>query len=153
MISLYTIFNFSIISAALMLATLGLWFAAILHMIDSWSKRFFITYFVILMLCCLVSLADMIIYRYVDITVEIVFGFFVTAYLLHCCKKDIKKNTVFRTVFCLWAVFLLLLVSTFFIKYIYYVTPDEQFQRGSWFSLLIIPLNAIMLLNFVCLFR
>jgi len=79
MISLYTIFNFSIISAALMLATLGLWFAAILHMIDSWSKRFFITYFVILMLCCLVSLADMIIYRYVDITVEIVFGFFIAA--------------------------------------------------------------------------
>ena len=164
MISWYAIFNYSIISAALMLALLGLWFAAILHVIDSWSKRFFITYFVILMLCSIVSLADMIIYQYVDINVEIILGFFeslllslplpmLTAYLLHCCKKDIKKNTVFRIVFCLWAVFLLLLVSAFFTKHIYYVSPDKQFQRGNWFPLLIIPLNAIMLLNLVCLIR
>lgn len=164
MISWYTIFNFSIISAALMLALLGLWFAAILHVIDSWSKRFFIAYFVILMLCSLVSLADMFIYQYVDITVEIIFGFFeslmlslplpmLTAYLLHCCRKNIKKNAVFRTVFCFWAVFFVLLVSTFFTKHIYYVSPDKQFQRGNWFPLLIIPLNAIMLLNLVCLIR
>jgi hypothetical protein len=67
MIAWSTIFTYSIISAAFMLALLGMWFVAILPMIDLWSKRFFRAYFAILMVCSLVSLTDMILNRYVDI--------------------------------------------------------------------------------------
>ena len=112
----YTVFVISIISVALTLSLLGLWFAAIISVIDRWSKRFFICYFSVLILCSLISFADMFLYLYVDVTVEVIFGFFeslllslplpmLTAYLLHCCRKTIRKNAVFRIVYCLWAMF------------------------------------------------
>lgn len=160
----YDIFNFSIISAALMVSLLGMWFTAILPMLDSWSKRFFLSYFAVLMLCSLVSLADMILYRYIGIKMLVFFGFLeilllsmplpmLTAYLLHCCKKDIKKSAAFRTAVGFWAAFLIILVSTLFTKHIYFITPDEQFRRGDWFPLLVAPLSAIMILNFAYLIR
>lgn len=164
MIAWSTIFTYSIISAAFMLSLLGLWFVAITSFIDRWSKAFFISYFAVLMVCSLVSLTDMILNRYFDIKIQIIFGFFeslmlslplpmLTAYMLRCYKKEVRKSTVLRVTNCLWALFFILLVSTFFTKYIFYTTPDGQYQRGDWFPLLIAPMNAIMILNFICLFR
>ncbi len=164
MITWYTIFTFSIISAALLIALLGIWLTAIIPLIDRWSKRFFFAYFTALMACSLVSLVDLIIYQYIGIGTLRIFGFLevlllsvpipmLTAYLLHSCKKDIKKNTVFRVATGCWMMFSLLLVSTLFTDYIYYITPDGQFQRGAWYPLLIVPLSAIMILNLVCLIR
>ena len=164
MITWYTIFTFSIISAALLIALLGIWLTAIIPLIDRWSRRFFLAYFTALMACSLVSLADLIIYQYIGIGTLRIFGFLevlllsvpipmLTAYLLHSCKKDIKKNTVFRVVEGCWMMFSLLLVSTLFTDYIYYITPDGQFQRAAWYPLLIVPLSVIMILNLVCLIR
>ena len=164
MITWYTIFTFSIISAALLIALLGIWLTAIIPLIDRWSRRFFLAYFTALMACSLVSLVDLIIYQYISIGTLRIFGFLevlllslpipmLTVYLLHSCKKDIKKNTVFRVVEGCWMMFSLLLVSTLFTDYIYYITPDGQFQRGAWFPLLIVPLSVIMILNFLCLLR
>lgn len=164
MITWFTIFTFSIIGAALLIALLGTWLTAILPVLDKWSKRFFLAYFTVLLLCSLVSIADLVLYQYVSVTVEMIFGFFeclllslplpmLTAYLLHCCKKERKGNALFRTVLGLWTVYFLLLASTFFTSHIYSVTPNEQFQRGDWFPLLIVPLNLIMILNLVCLIR
>lgn len=106
MITWYTIFSFSIISAALLIALLGIWLTAIIPLIDRWSRRFFFAYFTALMACSLVSLADLIIYQYIGIGTWRIFGFLevlllsvpvpmLTVYLLHCCKKDLKKSAVF----------------------------------------------------------
>ena len=141
-----------------------MWITAIIPILDNWSRRFFLAYFSLLLLCSLVSLADMILYQYVGITAERIFGFFeclllsaplpmLTVYLLQCCKKELKGNALFRTVLGFWAVYFVLLVSTFFTKHIYYITPNVQFHRGEWFPLLIVPLNVIMILNLVCLIR
>ena len=164
MITWFTVFTFSVISAALLLSLLGRWLTAIIPLIDRWSKRFFFAYFTALMACSLVSLVDLIIYQYIGTTWERIFGFLevlllsvplpmLTAYLLHSCKKDIKKNTVFRVVEGCWMMFSLLLVSTLFTDHIYYITPDGQFQRGAWFPLLIVPLSVIMILNLAYLIR
>ncbi len=164
MITWYTIFTFSIISAALLIALLGIWLTAIIPLIDRWSKRFFFAYFTALMSCSLVSLVDIIIQQYFGTTWGRIPGFFevlllsvpipmLTAYLVYCCKKELKTSAVLRTACGLWTVFFLLLTSTFFTKHIYYITPDGQFQRGALFPLLIIPLGAIMILNLVCLIR
>ena len=164
MITWYTIFTFSIISAALLTAMLGIWLTAIIPLIDRWSKRFFFAYFTALMACSLVSLADLIIYQYIGMGALRIFAFLevlllslplpmLTAYLLHSCKRDIKKNTVFRVVEGCWMMFSLLLVSTLFTDHIYYITPNGQFQRGAWYPLLVVPLSAIMILNFLCLLR
>ena len=161
----YTIFAFAITTTALMLTLLGIWFTAIIPAMDRWSKKFFIAYFTNLLLCSLVSIADLVFVHFLGAKrFAVTFGFFevlllssplpmLTAYLLKCCKKKIKGSGLFRAVACLWAVFFALLVSTIFTDYIFYVTPDYQFRRGEWFVLLMIPLNAIMLLNFVCLIR
>ena len=164
MITWFTVFTFSVISTALLISLLGIWLTAIIPLIDRWSKRFFFAYFTALMACSLVSLVDLIIYQYIGTTWERIFGFLevlllsvplpmLTAYLLHSCKKDIKKNTVFRVVEGCWMMFSLLLVSTFFTDHIYYITPDGQFQRGAWFPLLIVPLSVIMILNLAYLIR
>ena len=50
--------NFSIAGAALLLSVLGLWITAVVPGIDRWSKRFFISYFLIFMLCCLSSIVE-----------------------------------------------------------------------------------------------
>ena len=164
MITWFTVFTFSVISTALLISLLGIWLTAIIPLIDRWSKRFFFAYFTALMACSLVSLVDLIIYQYIGTTWERIFGFLevlllsvplpmLTAYLLHSCKKDIKKNTVFRVVEGCWMMFSLLLVSTFFTDHIYYITPDGQIQRGAWFPLLIVPLSVIMILNLAYLIR
>ena len=160
----YTIFSFSITSAALLIALLGIWLTAILPLIDRWSKRFFICYFTALMACSLVSLADLIMNQYLGIALQRIFGFvevlllsvpipMLTGYLVHCCKNDVKKKAVLRTTAVFWIVFFLLLGSTLFTEHIYIVQTAGQFQRGEWFALLLIPLDAITLLNMVCLIR
>ena len=160
----YTIFSFSITSAALLIALLGIWLTAILPLIDRRSKRFFISYFTALMACSLVSLADLIMNQYLGIALQRIFGFvevlllsvplpMLTGYLVHCCKNDVKKKAVLRTTAVFWIMFFLLLGSTLFTEHIYIVQTAGQFQRGEWFALLLIPLNAITLLNLVCLIR
>ncbi|MBE6719782.1 MAG: hypothetical protein E7571_03870 [Ruminococcaceae bacterium] len=163
--SWYTIFVFSITSTALFLTLLGLWFTAIIPAMDRWSKKFFLAYFTGLMLCSLVSLVDIISVTYFHLgKIEEIFAFFetlflstpipmLTVYLLHCCKKDVKKNYLFRTVLGLWAIFFILLASTLFSDVIYYINPDGQYQRGKWYIFLILSLNAIMILNLVHLIK
>ena len=50
MIGWTEVFYVSIISAALLLCVLGLWFTAIIPGIDRWSKRFFQAYFSVFIL-------------------------------------------------------------------------------------------------------
>ena len=49
-----------IIGTSLVLTVLGLWFTAIIPVIDRWSKRLFIAYFSSLLLCSAVSIVDML---------------------------------------------------------------------------------------------
>ena len=164
MITWYTVFTFSVISAALLISLLGMWLTAVVPILDRWSRRFFLAYFSVILLCSLISLADMFLLQYTSETGERIFGFveclllsaplpMLTAYLLNCCKKEIKGNALFRIVTGFWAVFFVLLLSTIFTNHIYYVTPNVEFHRGEFFPLLIVPLNVIMILNLVCLIR
>ena len=51
-------FSYSISGAAQLLSAMGLWFAAIIPGTDHWSKRFFVRYFLVFMLCCLSSIVE-----------------------------------------------------------------------------------------------
>ena len=55
MIGWNEVFFFSIISAAMLLCALGLWLTAIVPGIDRWSKRFFLRYFSVFLLCCFLA--------------------------------------------------------------------------------------------------
>jgi len=158
-------FYYFIVGAALLLTVTGLWFSVIMPCIDPWSRRFFIIYFSILLLCSVTSLIDMIVYRYPNMeTAMEVLAFseslslslpipMLTMYLVHCRGKSVWGSRFFRLVLALWSVFFILLGSTPFTKYVYYVTPDRQFQRGPWFPLLILPLIVILFLNLAAAVR
>ena len=154
------VFYFSIISAALALSLLGLWFTAALPGIDRWSRRFFRVYFIVLMACCFSGLADVSQY-FVDFprAVErIVMGLeclilslplpMLTVYLLHSSQESIRASRLLHTVLGLMAVYIMLLVSAMFIDGFSYVMLDDRYIRGPLYPLLLLPLVAILLINF-----
>ncbi len=57
------IFYYSILGAAFLLSILGLFFTVIIPAIDSWSRRFFMRYFIVFLLCCLSFILEIVILR------------------------------------------------------------------------------------------
>lgn len=102
--------------AALMLSVMGLWFTSIIPGIDRWSRRFFMSTFIIFLLCCLSGILEIAFQSY--IVPSKVFFFLLlfeslllmlpipmlTVYLLHCCGENMRKSRLLRAVLGLWAV-------------------------------------------------
>ena len=155
------IFYFSVISAALLLSVLGLWFTAIVPGIDRWNKRFFLSYFIVFMLCCVAGLADVTLSYYFGPSAlyycEMVLECLIlslplpmlTVYLLHCCKETIRPSRLFHAVLGLWAVYFALLVSALFIGGFTFVSTDNRYARGPLYPILLMPLIAILLFNLI----
>lgn len=160
MSSLIESLNFSTFGAAFLLSAIGLWFAVVIHGIDRWSSRFFISYFIVFLLCCLSNVVEVLLQhatapRAVFIVVLLLESMLLslpllmlTAYLLHCCGENIRTSKLFHAVIALWAVFFAFLVSALFIDGFIYVAPDDQYFRGSMYPLPLVPVIAAMLLNF-----
>ena len=139
---------------------MGLWFTAILPGIDRWSKRFFLSYFTVFLLCCLSSLLEAVLTYYfapgtalyIVMVLECVILAvplpMLTVYLLHCCGESMRGNKLMRAVLVLMAVYFGLLASTSFVSGFSYISPDNQYHRGPLYPLLLLPLVAILLLNF-----
>jgi sensor histidine kinase YesM len=70
-----------------------------------------------------------------------------TAYLLHTCRERWQGSKLFRAAIILWGIFFILLGIAQYTTSLYYVTPDNQFFRGPWHSLLMAPMILNMLLN------
>ena len=151
--------NFSIAGAALLLSVLGLWITAVVPGIDRWSKRFFISYFLIFMLCCLSSIVEAAAQYYIVTGPAFYFLLFLetllfilplpmlTAYLLHCCWESARSSRLFHAVLGLWAAYFVLLVGAAFIGGFIPVNVENQPSRGPLYPLVILPLIAILLLN------
>ena len=152
--------GFYISGAALLLSVIGLWFAIVIPGIDRWSRRFFMRYFFLFMLCCMSGISEMIFQRYAF--PRAVFYLLLlletlllslplpmmTVYLLHCCGESLRASRLLRAVLGLGAVFLALLASAPFIGGFVHVTPQNQYYRGSLYPFLLAPLILIQLLNF-----
>ncbi len=155
------IFSFSIISAALLLSMLGVWATAIVPGMDRWSKRFFLSYFLAFMLCCVFGLADLAVSLNLTPNAAYYYGVLLeclvlslplpmlTVYLLHCCGESVRRSRLLRAVLGLWAVYFALLVSALFVDAFTYVSQDRQYVRGPLYPVLLMPLIAIMLLNLI----
>ena len=154
-------FYFSIISMALVLSVMGLWFTAVMPGMDDWSKRFFLVYFIVLMGCVLSSLIAIVLH-YFPVSSGVIYIILhleclllslplpmLTAYLLHCCSESIRSNKFFQAVLGLWTIYFVLLVSVSITGGFYSVTLENQPSRGPLYPLLMLPLIVIMLLNLV----
>ena len=159
MTGLSEIFYYSVISVAILLCVMGLWFTAIVPGFDRWSKRFFLQYFSVFLLCCLLGFFEMAFswhffsgkaYYFYLILECLVLALplpMLTVYLLHCCREDIRRSRLLHTVLGLLAVYFLVLVSAVFIEGYSSVTADGKMSRGPLYPLILLPLIAIMLLN------
>ena len=158
--SLIESLNFSTFGAALLLSAIGLWFTVVIHGIDRWSRRFFMSYFIIFLLCCLSNVVEMILQYFTAPRAVFIFLLFLeslllslpllmlTAYLLHCCGENIHTSKLFHVVIGLWAVFIALLVGALFIDGFIYITPENQYFRGPLYPLPLIPIIAALVFNF-----
>ena len=154
-----TVFYFSIIGAAFLLAVMGLFFAVIIPGIDRWSRRFFLSYYFVFMLCCVAALVDTVLTFY-SVRWSALFYLqsletlllalpvpMLTVYLLHCCGEDLRSSRLLRIVTLLWTIFFVVLISARQIGVVTHVEDASQYSRGSIFPILLLPLIAILLLS------
>ena len=143
----------------------GIVIAAIMPGIDRWNRRFFIAQFTILILIVSTFITDFLIFRNPDMLLAesiityfefLLYSFLMpifTFFLLHVCKEKWQSSVLSGTVLSLWIVYFLLLSIAQFTTFIHYLTPDNQYCRGSRFPLLMIPLIAITALNLAGVLR
>ena len=149
----------------LTLTALGLGVSVFMPGMNRWNRRFFTALFTVLLLLMGAFLVDLIVYEFREMALaeQIVVYFqyllvslpmlMFTGYLLHFCGEDLQKSTLFRIVIGLWVIYFILLGIAQCTTFLYYVTPDNQFIRGSWHPLLTAPLAAIMLFNLAGVIR
>ena len=144
-----------------MLSMIVIWFSTVIPGMDRWNRRFFRSYFIVFILCCLSSLAETAFFHYhapggAIYTVMIMGSLFLllplpmlTVYLLHYCGESIRHSKLLKAVIVLMVVYCLVLAGTPIIGGLWYVTPDWQYYRGPLYPLLPLPLIAILIINFI----
>ena len=161
----FVLFCYSLCTALLTLTALGLGVSVFMPGMNRWNRRFFTALFTVLLLLMGAFLVDLIVYEFPDMAlaeqIDVYFQYLLvslpmpmfTGYLLHFCGEDLRKSTLFRIVIGLWSIYFILLGIAQCTTFLYYVTPDNQFIRGSWHPLLVAPIAAIMLLNLAGVIR
>jgi len=160
-----TLIAFSLIGAMLALTALGLGIAAIMPGTDRWNRRFFMSLFATIMLLMVSLLIDCLVWEDPGLAtaekIAVYFEFLFlslpmpmfTAYMLHTCGERWQESRLFRAAIVLWGIYFILLGIAQCTTFLYYVTPDNQFGRGPWHSLLMAPMIMIMLLNLSAVIR
>lgn len=157
--------EFSITGALLAMMLLGIAFSAFMPAIDRWSRRYFITLFSLLFLCSascfLVALfwedpskitAIKIVYIFEGLLLSTPI-FMPTTFLLHSCGENIKKSLLFKLTSVLIGLYVITVFAAPFTNKLYFVTAENEFVRGPWYSLSIIPVFLVMILNVVAVIR
>ena len=151
--------------ALLLIVLLGIAAAATMPGLGKLGKRFFIASFSVLALSIASYLVDLFAYSDPNLVlIERIAAFFetflpsllmplLTVYILHCCKEKLRKSALFYIEIGFLSVLLILLCVTQFTESIYYFTPDNQFVRGEWYPVLILPMGAMIVANLVGVIR
>ena len=159
MINWIYILDFSLAGGLLVMMTIGIAFSAIMPALDRWNRRYFIILFSLFLLCtvsCFLALlfwdnpamaaVERVVYFFESVCLSSLMVL-PTVFLLHCCGENSRHSVLTKAVSALWSVYFVMLVAAQFTDAFYYVTPDNQYFRGSLFPLLMSPLIVIMFLN------
>ena len=76
-----------------------------------------------------------------------------TVYLLHTTGELLKTSLLFKSVLALWAVYFILLTLAVSTDFFFHIEADNRFVYGSWYPLLPLPQDLIMLLNLAGVIR
>ena len=154
-----------ILGALIVMMAIGIAFSAFMPALDRWNKRYFIVLFSLLFLCTVTLLlaelfwedptkavAQRIVYLFEGLFLSTPV-FMPTLFLLHGCGESLKSSLLFKIVTVLMGVYVAVLPVALFTDIFYYVTPDNQFFRGSLWALWMVPLVVIMILNIIAVIR
>ncbi len=165
MIDLLAVINLSSTAAALILALLFLVVTFLSRNLDQKTRRFFSIFFTILSLYVLCHLFSYIsayyltspLFSQIAVFLHSLFSSMLmpmlTMYMLNCSGEDWKKSRVFQITFALWVLYLIILIFTQFTTSIYYFTLEDDYQRGPYYPVLLVPLLLIMVINLIALFQ
>ena len=143
----------------------GFGISAIMPGINFWSRRFFMSLFATLTLCMVAANIDSLVWENPSMAtpekVATYFEYFLlalpmpifTAYLLQVCGENLKSNAIFRAALVIFIFFFILLGITQFTTFFYYVTPENQFIRGEWHTILMAPMVILPFLNLIGVIR
>ena len=153
-------FYIFIFGAALALGLMGLCFTAVIPGIERWSKRFFLRYFAVFNLCCLSGITEIAFYYYCIrgtpylclsvlecLLLALPFPM-LTVFLAHSCGEKMRTSWLLRAVTVLMGVYFVMVAVVLFVDGFYFVTPEGWLDRGPLYPLMLLPLVAVMLLNF-----
>ena len=150
---------FTLSGAIIVTMAFGIAVSFFMPSLDQWSKRYFTTLFSLLFLCAISCFLALIFYKDpTKATTQKVVYFFEslllsvpifmpTIFLLHCSREKIKSSPLFLPVMILLVIFFVLLLVAQFTNAFYSVTSDNQFFYGPFYSISLVPMILILLLN------
>lgn len=150
---------YAISGAMLVMMSIGIAFSAFMPALDRWNRRYFITFFSVLLIYAGIISIDMMIYdnpemasllRIIMILEHLCFSVLTVMpmpLLLHCCGEKQINSVLLRAEIMMWCVFCIMLLATQLCDMFYYVSSDNQYYRGPLFPLMISPLAVIMIIN------
>lgn len=160
--------NLSIGITGLLISILGLMQVLISPFFEKWNKRFFVTFFSLLLAWSSMNLIGQVaepsstliaarISRFSlfwESLLPSILTLLLTVYLLYSSGETKWRSTLlFRLVFGIWVIYLVLLIYTQFSTVIYHIDDQNVYHRGSLYPLLLVPIILIMLLDIAALIR
>lgn len=159
------IIGYSTLGALLIMMALGIVFSAMMPVTERWSKRYFVTLFSLLLMCSVtcflatlfwfdprMAVAERIVYFFEGLFLSSLI-FMPTIFLLRSCGEDLKNTLLFRVVSALLILYFIMFFIGQFTDAIYYVTPDNNYIRGSLFAVWLSPVVVILIINIAGVIR
>ena len=161
MINAIDAINFAAAISGLIIAVMGLFFTLSLTYLNQTLRKFFIILFSLITVYVASDFLSQIslvflgpgyaLLSKIALFFESLFSSMLmpvlTMILLYCSGERRKRTPLFACIVTLWFVYVFLLVLTQFTTIIYTITPDNVYQRGPWYPVLLAPAVAMMLVN------
>ncbi len=165
MINAIDLVNFSVAVTGLVIVLLGLLFTLADRYLETWTRRFFIILFsvaaayvasdILSQISLLFLGTEYALLSRITVFCESFFSSLLmpmmTLYLLRCSGERRKRTPLFASMVTLWLVYAALLIFTQFTTDIYSISPENVYQRGPLYFVLLVPPAAMMGLNCVSL--
>ncbi len=163
-----TSFNLAIAVSGLMLSVLGLMQAVFNRQPVNNTRKYFITFFLVLTVYVSCNLLGIIVYGFRGPAWAVcdrilLFGeslsasvlmLLLSGFLMYCSGEvKWKKTLTFKLSFFFWLVYFGMLVITQFTDVIYTIDDNNIYKRGSLYPLLLMPAICLMFINFIAYFR
>ncbi len=131
--------------------------------VDRTSRRFFLAFYLFLILNAAVFAFDMATYKkpeflaiskclpLIEYLLLSLPAMLLTIYLLRCYGEPLRRSPLFRFSLSLWVIYVILQIIAKFTDIFYYTASDGTFYVNKWNPVLFLPLVLLLIINLVTL--